>query len=38
MAYARFFYTLNPQPGDSYVAGGALDQMAFGSLGAAYVF
>jgi hypothetical protein len=38
MAYARFFYTLNPRPGDSYVAGGALDQMAFGSLGAAYVF
>jgi hypothetical protein len=38
VAYARFFYTLNPQPGDAYVAGGALDQMAFGSLGAAYLF
>jgi hypothetical protein len=38
VAYTRFFYTLNPQPGDAYVAGGALDQMAFGSLGAAYVF
>jgi hypothetical protein len=38
VAYTRFFYTLNPQPGDSYVAGGALDQMAFGSLGAAYMF
>lgn len=37
-AYTRFFYTLNPQPGDAYVAGGALDQMAFGSLGVAYVF
>jgi hypothetical protein len=38
VAYERFFYTLNPQPGDHYVAGGALDQMAFGSVGAAYVF
>ena len=37
VAYTRFFYTLNPQPGDAYVAGGALDQMAFGSLGVAYV-
>jgi hypothetical protein len=38
LAYTRFFYSLNPQPGDAYVAGGALDQMAFGSLGVAYVF
>jgi hypothetical protein len=38
VAYTRFFYTLNPQPGDALVAGGALDQMAFGSLGAAYMF
>ena len=38
LAYTRFFYTLNPQPGDAYVAGGALDQMACGSLGVAYVF
>ncbi len=38
LAYTRFFYTLNPQPGDAYVAGGALDQMAQGSLGASYVF
>jgi hypothetical protein len=38
VAYTRFFYSLNPQPGDAHVAGGALDQMAFGSLGAAYVF
>ncbi len=38
VAYTRFFYSLNPQPGDTFVAGGALDQMAFGSLGIAYVF
>jgi hypothetical protein len=37
VTYTRFFYSMNPQPGDSYVAGGALDQMAFGSLGVAYV-
>jgi hypothetical protein len=36
--YTRFFYTLNPEPGDAYVAGGALDQMARGSLGLAYLF
>jgi hypothetical protein len=38
LAYTRFFYTLNPQPGDPYVAGGALDQMYRGSLGVAYLF
>jgi hypothetical protein len=38
VSYTRFFSSLNPQPGDTYVAGGALDQMAFGSLGVAYVF
>jgi hypothetical protein len=38
VAYTRYFYAFNPQPGDAYVAGGALDQMAFGSLGVAYVF
>jgi hypothetical protein len=38
LAYTRFFYTLNPQPGDPYVAGGALDQMFRGSLGVAYLF
>jgi hypothetical protein len=37
-AYTRFFYTLNPQPGDPYVAGGALDQMSRGSLSVAYLF
>ncbi len=38
LAYTRFFYTLNPQPGDPYVAGGALDQMARGSVSVAYAF
>jgi hypothetical protein len=37
-SYTRFFYTLNPQPGDPYVAGGALDEIARGSLGVAYAF
>jgi hypothetical protein len=37
-AYTRFFYTLNPEPGDAYVAGGALDQMARGSMSVAYAF
>ena len=36
--YTRFFYSLLPQPGDTYVAGGALDQMATISLGVAYLF
>jgi hypothetical protein len=37
VAYTRYFYAFNPEPGDPYVAGGASDQMAFGSLGLAYV-
>ncbi|HEX4447480.1 MAG TPA: hypothetical protein VH044_12115, partial [Polyangiaceae bacterium] len=36
--YARYFFSLLPQPGDKYVAGGALDEMASLSLGAAYLF
>ncbi len=36
--YARFFYSLQPQPGDQYVAGGALDEMASLSLGLSYLF
>ncbi len=36
--YTRFFYNLQPQPGDKYVAGGALDEMATISLGVAYLF
>ncbi len=37
-AYTRFFYSLLPQPGDPYVAGGALDQMAIVSLSLAHLF
>jgi hypothetical protein len=38
LVYTRFFYDLSPQPGDAYVAGGALDEMATVSLGIAYLF
>jgi hypothetical protein len=38
IAYTRFYYSLHPQPGDAYVAGGALDQIARGSLRIAYLF
>ncbi len=38
VAYTRFFYSLLPQPGDPYVAGGALDQMGTASLGFAHLF
>jgi hypothetical protein len=38
VAYTRFFYSMNPQPGDAYVAGGALDQMGQGAVGVGYVF
>ncbi len=31
--YIRFFYSLNPQPGDPFVAGGALDEYAVVELG-----
>jgi hypothetical protein len=30
--YTRFFYTFKPEPGDPFVAGGALDQMMRGEL------
>jgi hypothetical protein len=36
--YTRVFYNLLPQPGDRYVAGGALDEMATITLGIAYLF
>ena len=36
--YTRFFYSMNPEPGDAYVAGGAVDTFASLHLGAAYVF
>jgi hypothetical protein len=38
LGYTRFFYTLNPAPGDTYVAGGALDEMGKLSVGATYLF
>jgi len=38
IAYTRFFYSLLPQPGDAYVAGGALDEMATIAVGVAYLF
>jgi hypothetical protein len=37
VAYTRFYYAFNPQPGDAYVAGGALDEMARLSLGLTYL-
>ncbi|MGH7437378.1 MAG: hypothetical protein ACRENE_17000, partial [Polyangiaceae bacterium] len=37
VAYTRFYYSLLPQPGDRYVAGGALDEMASLSLGLTYL-
>jgi hypothetical protein len=38
LAYTRFFYSLQPLPGDTNVAGGALDQLEKASLGVAYLF
>jgi hypothetical protein len=38
VTYTRYFYSLLPVPGDAYVAGGALDEMASVSLGVAYLF
>jgi hypothetical protein len=35
--YTRFFYSMNPVPGDANVAGGALDELARLSLGFAYL-
>jgi hypothetical protein len=37
-SYRRFFYTMNPTPGDAYVAGGALDELAGLQGGLAYVY
>lgn len=34
--YTRYFFTLNPEPGDRFVAGGALDQFATVHLDAAF--
>ncbi len=37
-SYRRFFYAMNPTPGDGYVAGGALDELSGLQGGLAYVF
>jgi len=34
----RYFYSLNPEPGDAWIAGGALDQYVAGQLGAVWAF
>lgn len=36
--YTRFFYTMNPEPGETYIAGGALDQLSSLHLGVAYAY
>ena len=36
--YERYFYAFKPVPGDTYVAGGALDQFYGGRLALAYVY
>ncbi|WP_437999755.1 hypothetical protein WMF26_07430 [Sorangium sp. So ce185] len=35
-SYARFFYDFDAEPGDPYIAGGALDQLFAAHLGVAY--
>jgi hypothetical protein len=37
-SYRRFFYALHPTPGDTYVAGGALDELGSAQAGLAYVY
>ena len=36
--YTRFFYSFDPVPGDTYVAGGALDQFLTGKLALAWMY
>jgi len=36
--YSRYFYSFEPEPGDPYVAGGALDQFFGIRLGAFYIY
>jgi hypothetical protein len=36
LRYFRYFYAMNPEPGDALVAGGALDQFFTFQVGAAY--
>ena len=38
VSYARFFSSANPEPGDRYIAGGALDQYFTASFGASTAF
>jgi hypothetical protein len=37
-SYRRFFYTMNPIPGDGYVAGGALDELGGLQASVAYIY
>jgi hypothetical protein len=37
-SYRRFFYAMNPRPGDPFVAGGALDEFWGAEAKVAYVF
>jgi hypothetical protein len=37
-SYRRFFYSMQPTPGDAYVAGGALDELAGVQASLAYVY
>lgn len=36
VSYRRYFYSFKPEPGDAYVAGGALDQFATAQVGVAW--
>jgi hypothetical protein len=38
VSYRRFFYSMNPTPGDAYVAGGALDEFGGAQASLAYVY
>lgn len=38
LLYHRYYYSMNSEPGDQYIAGGALDQFFTLELGAAYAF
>lgn len=37
-SYTRYFYAFHPQPGDVYVAGGALDQIVRGQTALAFLY
>jgi hypothetical protein len=38
VSYRRFFYSMNPTPGDGYVAGGALDELGGLQASVAYIY